>query len=150
MNNITSREEDEEFERMVRRLDWAEHILPKCSLKSIDEPTDLRDYLKAQGWAVLEAAIKDRLYVLENKKFPQRQLAYPMDMTAPDYRESLDRVFWKLGDITGQKLENVLIDEPTKEWVGLMDEDMKDPRTHNFDFIQGARWAEALLKERNK
>ena len=26
MNNITSREEDEEFERMVRRLDWAEHI----------------------------------------------------------------------------------------------------------------------------
>ena len=31
-----------------------------------------------------------------------------------------------------------------------MDEDMKDPRTHNFDFIQGARWAEALLKERNK
>ena len=76
MNNITSREEDEEFERMVRRLDWAEHILPKCALKSIDEPT--------------------------------------------------------------------------KEWVGLMDEDMKDPITHNFDFIQGARWAEALLKERNK
>ena len=61
MNNTTSREEDEEFERMVRRLDWAEHILPKCSLKSIDEPTDLRDYLKARGWTVLEAAIKDRL-----------------------------------------------------------------------------------------
>ena len=78
------------------------------STEKIVAPTDLRDYLKAQGWTVLEAAIKDRLYVLENKKFPQRQLAYPMDMTAPDYRESLDRVFWKLGDITGQKLENVL------------------------------------------
>jgi hypothetical protein len=38
MNNTISREEDEEFERMVRRMDWAEHILPKCPLKSIDEP----------------------------------------------------------------------------------------------------------------
>jgi hypothetical protein len=78
------------------------------STEKIVEPTDLRDYLKAQGWTVLEAAIKDRLYILENKDFPRRQLAYPMDMTAPDYRESLDRVFWKLGDITGQKLENVV------------------------------------------
>jgi len=36
-----------------------------------------------------------------------------------------------------------------KEWVGLTAEDMKDPRTHNFDFIHGARWAEEILKERN-
>ena len=38
---------------------------------------------------------------------------------------------------------------PEREWVGLMDEDMKDPKTHNFDFIYGARWAETKLKERN-
>lgn len=76
--------------------------------EKIVAPTDLRDYLKAQGWTVLEAAIKDRLYVFENNSFPRRQLAYPMDMTAPDYRESLDRVFWKLGDITGQKLESLV------------------------------------------
>jgi hypothetical protein len=36
-----------------------------------------------------------------------------------------------------------------KEWVGLTDEDMKDTRTHNFNFIDGARWAEAKLKEKN-
>lgn len=54
-------------------------------------PTDLRDYLKVQGWTVLEEALKDRLYVLENSNFPRRQLVYPMDLTAPDYRESLDR-----------------------------------------------------------
>ena len=36
-----------------------------------------------------------------------------------------------------------------REWVGLMDEDMQEPRTHIFDFINGARWAEAKLKERN-
>jgi hypothetical protein len=36
-----------------------------------------------------------------------------------------------------------------KPWVGLISEDMKDERTHNFDFINGARWAEKILKERN-
>jgi len=36
-----------------------------------------------------------------------------------------------------------------RTWAGLTDEDMKDPRTHNFDFIHGARWAEAKLKEKN-
>jgi len=36
-----------------------------------------------------------------------------------------------------------------KEWVGLTEEDMKDPRTHDFAFIHGARWAENKLKERN-
>ena len=34
-------------------------------------------------------------------------------------------------------------------WVGLTDDDMKDTRTHNFNFIDGARWAEAKLKEKN-
>jgi len=38
---------------------------------------------------------------------------------------------------------------PTKEWVGLTDQDMNDPKTSNFDFIYGARWAEQILKERN-
>ena len=36
-----------------------------------------------------------------------------------------------------------------RPWVGLTDEDMKDPKTHILDFIYGARWAEAKLKERN-
>ena len=36
-----------------------------------------------------------------------------------------------------------------KPWQGLTDEDMRDPKTQNFDFIYGARWAETKLKERN-
>ena len=36
-----------------------------------------------------------------------------------------------------------------RPWVGLTDEDMKDPKTHILDFIYGARWAEAKLKEKN-
>jgi len=38
---------------------------------------------------------------------------------------------------------------PQRTWVGLTDEDMKDPKTHNLDFILGARWAEEILKDRN-
>jgi hypothetical protein len=41
------------------------------------------------------------------------------------------------------------IQDYKRPWVGLTDDDMKDPKTHNFDFIHGARWAEAKLKERN-
>jgi hypothetical protein len=37
-----------------------------------------------------------------------------------------------------------------RQWVGLTDEDMAEPRTHNFDFIDGARWAEAKLREKNE
>jgi len=44
---------------------------------------------------------------------------------------------------------NLYTKPQTKEWVGLIDEDMKDPKTSNFDFIYGARWAEQILKERN-
>jgi hypothetical protein len=46
-------------------------------------------------------------------------------------------------------IESLITELPQRTWVGLTDEDMKDPRTHNFDFIHGARWAEAKLKERN-
>jgi len=71
-------------------------------------PTDLRKYLEAQGWTVLEAGINDRLFVFENDKFPRRQLAYPMDMTAPDYHESVGGVLLKLADITGREIESVI------------------------------------------
>ena len=40
-------------------------------------------------------------------------------------------------------------DPDYREWVGLTAEDMKDERTHNFDFIHGARWAEKILMEHN-
>ena len=36
-----------------------------------------------------------------------------------------------------------------RTWVGLIDKDMNEPKTHIFDFIAGARWAESILKGRN-
>ena len=43
----------------------------------------------------------------------------------------------------------IVASPPKREWQGLTDEDMAEPRTHIFDFIYGARWAEAKLKEKN-
>ena len=47
------------------------------------------------------------------------------------------------------KIEREALEGRLGKWVGLTDEDMKDTRTHNFNFIDGARWAEAKLKEKN-
>ncbi|ARP79911.1 hypothetical protein CAL12_03115 [Bordetella genomosp. 8] len=71
-------------------------------------PTDLRDYLKAHGWSLLEVALSDRLYVLQNGRYPQRQLVFPMDTTAPDYRESVRIVLEKLAEMTGQHPDPLL------------------------------------------
>lgn len=65
-------------------------------------PTDLRDYLKTCGWSVVDAALRDRLYVLQNAEHPCRQLVFPMDTMTPDYRESVSLVVAKLAELTGQ------------------------------------------------
>ena len=49
----------------------------------------------------------------------------------------------------GQRALPLYTIQPQRQWVGLTDEDMRDPKTHILDFIYGARWAEAKLKERN-
>ncbi|CAG9186687.1 hypothetical protein [Cupriavidus pampae] len=71
-------------------------------------PTDLRDYLRSQGWALLEEALADRLYMVENANFPMRQLTFPMDATADDYSESVDIVIAKLADMMGQTSSSIL------------------------------------------
>ncbi|WDR90338.1 hypothetical protein [Burkholderia ambifaria] len=70
-------------------------------------PTDFRDFLKAHGWSLLEQALRDRLYVLENKKFPSRQLVFPMDLSAPDYMESVDLAITKLSTLTDQSTQAI-------------------------------------------
>lgn len=66
-------------------------------------PTLLRDFLvKAQGWTVLEQALRDRLFVLSHEHHPKRQLIYPMNSDAPDYDEAVRRVFDKLAEMTQQ------------------------------------------------
>lgn len=71
-------------------------------------PIDLRDFLKSQGWSVLEQALADRLFVFSNQAFPRRQLVFPMDLTAPDYVESVDLVVGKLCELTGTARNSLL------------------------------------------
>jgi hypothetical protein len=71
-------------------------------------PIDLRDFLKSQGWSIFEKALADRLFVLTNPAFPRRQLVFPMDLTAPDYSESVDLAIGKIGELTGISRNSLL------------------------------------------
>lgn len=71
-------------------------------------PTDLRDFLRGQGWTLLEQAIRDRLFVLEHSAYPRRQLVFPVDAQAPDYRDAVDGVLEKLSGLTGQATTSLI------------------------------------------
>lgn len=73
------------------------------------QPTDLRDYLKSQGWNLVKEAAKGRrLYVMSNPKHALRQLVFPMDTTAPDYCESAMLVVDKLAGMEGRSQEAIV------------------------------------------
>ena len=65
-------------------------------------PVDLRDFLQSEGWTPLELALADGLYVLNNARFPQRQLIFPIDRAASDYEESVELVIDKFSQLSGQ------------------------------------------------
>jgi hypothetical protein len=71
-------------------------------------PTDLRDFLKSHGWALNEKGLPDRLYVLQHQNFERRQLIFPMDVTAPDFEESVGLVFSKLSELMGASRERLI------------------------------------------
>lgn len=66
-------------------------------------PIDLCAFLKVQGWTQHQEGLADRLYVLQNTRFPRRQLVFPMDTTAPDYAESIQRVIEKISEMMGER-----------------------------------------------
>ncbi len=66
------------------------------NIASLIAPADLRDYAKSRGWRLLPDGTKDRLYVLAHPKFARRQLVFPMDASAPDYAEAIERMVEKI------------------------------------------------------
>lgn len=70
--------------------------------------TELRDFLKSQGWQMLDIALRDRLFVFNHPEHARRQLVYPMDHTAPDYAEAVQRVFDKLAEITNTPIPTLI------------------------------------------
>jgi hypothetical protein len=71
-------------------------------------PTDLRDFLKARGWTLIEAAVKDGLYALNNHLYKRRQLIFPIDNSVPDYADSVEAAIQKLIEIESSSLPVVL------------------------------------------
>jgi hypothetical protein len=78
------------------------------NLETLITPTDLRDYAKDLGWDLFKEAAKDRLYVMSNPRFGQRQLVFPMDTTAPDYSEAVMLVVRKLASMEGRNPQEVV------------------------------------------
>lgn len=71
-------------------------------------PTDLRDFLKSQGWTLVDQGLAHRLYVLQHGSFARRQLVFPMDSSAPDYVESVSSVISKVAELSSVATENLL------------------------------------------
>jgi hypothetical protein len=76
------------------------------NLHNLIAPTDLRDYAKAKGWALLREA--DRLYVMSNSRYENRQLVFPMDTTAPDFADAVMLVVDKLATMESRTREAVI------------------------------------------
>ena len=68
----------------------------------ISKSADFANHLKSQGWSSLEAGLVDGLYVFEHPDFPRRQLVFPVNETAPDYLESLNKASSKLAELNQQ------------------------------------------------
>ena len=89
------------------------------NLETLISPTDLHDYAKNQGWVLLNEAVKDRLYVMTNPKFENRQLVFPIDITAPDSSEAVMIVVNKLAAMenrsTQELINNILGGDDTDE-----------------------------------
>lgn len=71
-------------------------------------PTDLLRFLQAHGWRMLDRARDFRKYAFSHQAYPRRQLVYPMDADAPDYKESVFSVLEKFAEITGKAYAGVL------------------------------------------
>ena len=72
-------------------------------------PTDLRDFLKSKGWLLVDEAIKDGLYVLNNPQYTRRQLAFPIDNSTPDYLDCVETVIHKLVDLENGSFRELMV-----------------------------------------
>lgn len=71
---------------------------------------NLRDYAKSRGWTQDEAAVADRLYILNHPEHSSRQLVFPIDDTAPDSAEAVLLAAEKIAALERRNLADVLQD----------------------------------------
>jgi hypothetical protein len=71
-------------------------------------PADLRNFAQSLGWQILPQGIKDGFYVLSHPDFEKRQLIFPMDPSVLDYSETIDLVLYKLADMMGEPVVDII------------------------------------------
>ncbi|WP_083101432.1 hypothetical protein [Pseudophaeobacter leonis] len=79
-------------------------------MKLIDKisATDLRDFLKGNGWEVNKAALNDDLFVFSHLTHPRRQLVFPIQKTAVDFSESVEGTISKYSELSGESSDSVV------------------------------------------
>jgi hypothetical protein len=75
---------------------------------SIPAPTNVRDYIRSRGWTLSQDAIHERLFVFSNPQHAPKQLVFPMDSSAPDYKDSVYSVAEKLAYWENVSMEKIL------------------------------------------
>ncbi len=109
-------------------------------------PTDLRDFLKARGWSLIEEAIKDGLYALNNDQYKRRQLIFPIDDSAADYANCVETVISKLVEIENTTFRTLMaeLSEMKDDAIGFRivghrDETAFIPLNYAVKAINGAK-----------
>jgi hypothetical protein len=109
-------------------------------------PTDLRDFLKARGWSLIDEAIKDGLYALNNDQYKRRQLIFPIDDSAADYANCVETVICKLVDIENTTFRTLMaeLSEMKDDAIGFRIVDHRDetafiPLNYAVKAINGAK-----------
>jgi hypothetical protein len=109
-------------------------------------PTDLRDFLKSRGWFLVDEAIKDGLYVLNNSHYNRRQLGFPIDDSSADYIDCVETVIKKLADIESISLQNIVteLSEMKDDTIGFRIVDSRDEASfislnYALNAIKGAK-----------
>jgi hypothetical protein len=69
-------------------------------------PTDFRDFAKVHGWKLIpEAAVKDRLFVMNHSEFGFRQLIVPIDTDGIDYNDAVSVAIQTMADTEDKSFE---------------------------------------------
>jgi hypothetical protein len=109
---------------------------------SVPAPTNVRDYIRSRGWTLLQDAIAERLFVFSNPQHAPRQLVFPMDSNAPDYKESVHSVAEKLAYI-----ENVSVTKMMSRFLEVRDDTLRLRITtpHGIDSLPLSFATEAVI-----
>lgn len=109
-------------------------------------PTDLRDFLKSRGWSLIDEAIKDGLFALNNEQYKRRQLIFPIDDSAVDYADCVETAIKKLVDIEKISLTSLMaeLSEMNDDSIGYRIVDSRDenifiPLDYAVKAISGAK-----------